>query len=347
MKKAIIVFVSVMSIIAFLIIGTCLYFNFKIVKHPFKEKNATINITINDGDTINGIIDRLDSQGKLNNGLLVKLYIKGKSFNSKGMEPGSINFKSDIDLQSFLDKLNGNKSFKDKDIVKITIPEGYNIEEIAAALEKAGLVTKKDFIASCQKYELPSFIKKDNDRRYTLEGYLFPDTYEFKKGVSSDKIIGTMLDRFNYVLDNIQETKGIILKDEDIDKDIIMASIVEKETKKSDERTIVASVFYNRLAKKMKLESCATDLYAMKIHKDRLSDKDTKFKSPYNTYVVEGLPVGPICCPGEASIEAALFPDKTDYLYFVYNAIKNDGSQVFSKTQQEHDAAVRKYLDKK
>lgn len=101
MKKAIIVFASIMSIIAFLIICTSLYFNYKIVKHPFNEKNANINITINDGDTINGIIDSLDREGKLNSGLLMKLYIKGKSISFKNITPGNISFKSDISLQAF------------------------------------------------------------------------------------------------------------------------------------------------------------------------------------------------------------------------------------------------------
>jgi UPF0755 protein len=190
---------------------------------------------------------------------------------------------------------------------------------------------------------LPDYIKADAKRKYSLEGFLFPDTYEFKKGMSGDDIITQMLLRFEYVINDIEAKQNTVINKENIDKITIMASIVEKEAKAKNERGMVASVFYNRLNKSMPLESCATVLYALDKVKVILSIKDTQTKSPYNTYLVKGLPVGPICCPGRAAIEAAVNPDKTDYYYFVANMVKNDGTMVFAKTLAEHNANVKKY----
>ncbi len=128
--------------------------------------------------------------------------------------------------------------------------------------------------------------------------------------MQGDKIIDKMLDRFNYVIKEIEKENNIKIKDEDMDKLIGMASVIEKEAEKDAERGKVASVFYNRIDKKMKMESCATVLYALGYHKDKLYYKDLKIKSPYNTYLNTGLPIGPICSPGKNSIKAALNPEK-------------------------------------
>ena len=150
--------------------------------------------------------------------------------------------------------------------------------------------------------------------------------------MQGDKIIDKMLDRFNYVIKEIEKENNIKIKDEDMDKLISMASVIEKEAEKDGERGKIASVFYNRIDKKMKMESCATVLYALGYHKDKLYYKDLKIKSPYNTYLNTGLPIGPICSPGKNSIKAALNPEKTDYLYFVS---KNNGTHFFTKNYND------------
>jgi len=228
--------------------------------------------------------------------------------------------------------LNLKEGIYDNRPIKVTIPEGYNIDEIGNKLEKQGIIKKEDFIKSIKEYKTPSFVKEDKNRKYSLEGYLFPDTYEFFKGMQGDKIIDKMLDRFNYVIKEIEKENNIKIKDEDMDKLISMASVIEKEAEKDAERGKVASVFYNRIDKKMKMESCATVLYALGYHKDKLYYKDLKIKSPYNTYLNTGLPIGPICSPGKNSIKAALNPEKTDYLYFVS---KNNGTHFFTKNYND------------
>lgn len=194
-------------------------------------------------------------------------------------------------------------------------------------MDNKGVISKEEFLKSCREYKLPEYIKSDTKRKYALEGYLFPDTYEFYKGTSGKAIIDEMTSRFISVVNDILSKNGKTISNKDLDKYIIMASIIEKEVQKQDERGKAASVFYNRLNIGMKLESCATVLYSLGVHKDKLTYNDLKVDSPYNTYIVSGLPLGPISCPGRACIEAAISPSKTNYLYFVSN---NDGTHFFT-----------------
>jgi UPF0755 protein len=246
------------------------------------------------------------------------------------VKPGVYSFYENIPLEKLIRYLN--KGIKDDETVKVVIPEGYDIEHIAAALDKKGIISKADFIKSCREYKLPDFIKSDSRRRYALEGYLFPDTYEFLKGTDGKEIIDVMLKTFSKAIDNIQKETGKNISSGDLDKIITMASILEKEVDKKDERGKAASVFYNRLSRDMKLQSCATVLYALGIHKNKLYYNDLKVNSPYNTYIVKGLPIGPISCPGVECIKAAIEPEKTNYLFFVS---KNDGTHFFTDNEKK------------
>jgi len=340
-KKVVISLLSMVVIFCVIGLGVQAFVQTKLVGHPFKENKTQLGITVVNGDSITSIIDKLSNNGKLNNGFLLNLYIKSQKINTKGIKPGTAIISTDITLDAFIKILKTDK--KDKSLVKVTFPEGFTIADIAAKLEKSELISKADFLSACKAYKVPDYIKSDPKRRYQLEGFLFPDTYEFKKGISGEEIITIMLDRFEYVINDIGEKQNKVINDEDIDKTINMAALVEKEAKAKDERAIVASVFYNRLKNGMKFESCATINYAMEKVITILSIKDTQFNSPYNTYINKGIPVGPICCPGRAAIEATLNPANTDYLFFVANIKKADGTMVFAKTLKEHNANVKKY----
>jgi len=205
----------------------------------------------------------------------------------------------------------------------------------------SGIFTKK---------VLPNFreAQENPQRENKLEGYLFPDTYFFDPKAGERAIIEKFLDNFDakFKPEFYERAKELNMT---VDEVIILASIIERETALPEERPIVSSVFHNRLKSSdpnlKKLESCATVQYVLyktqgKM-KEKLSDEDTKIDHPYNTYLYEGLPPGPICCPGLASIEAALYPDEeSEYLYFV---AKGDGSHEFSRTLAEHLEAVKKY----
>jgi UPF0755 protein len=221
----------------------------------------------------------------------------------------------------------------------VTIPEGFSIEQIGVLLDEKGLVDGKEFISLAKN---PKTAEDYGISGKGLEGYLYPDTYQFGRGISARSVINTMIRRFHQMVDplgNRLEETG--MKMEDV---VILASIVEKETGRGEERPIIASVFLNRLKKKMRLESDPTVIYGMENFSGNIKRKDLSRPSPYNTYVLRGLPAGPIANPGLASITAVLYPAQTDYLYFVS---KNDGTHYFSKTLAEHNKAVRIYQKRK
>jgi UPF0755 protein len=215
----------------------------------------------------------------------------------------------------------------------VTLPEGYTVEQIADVFDRNGLVDKNEFVSLAYN---PAVLERYNIAGPSLEGYLYPDTYHLPRGISSSAIIDTMVSRFRQLTDPLEkraETVGMTMENV-----IILASIVEKETGLAEERPIIASVFLNRLKQGMRLESDPTVIYGIKGFNGNLTRKDLREPTHYNTYVIRGLPIGPIANPGLEAIKAVLFPKETDYLYFVS---KNDGSHQFSKTLSEHNKAVR------
>ncbi|MCL6589815.1 MAG: endolytic transglycosylase MltG [Firmicutes bacterium] len=218
--------------------------------------------------------------------------------------------------------------------VRITIPEGLTIKEIANLLTQKGYVDPKKFLAVAGD----SNLIRDNlgeelarDIAGLPEGYLFPDTYNFMLPVTEDHIIAAMLRRFRTVF---QENFGNIPANKRREL-VIMASLVEMEARKDEERPVIAGLFYNRLRIGMRLDSCATVQYVLGTHK-HLYYKDLQVESPYNTYLHQGLPPGPIANPGLASLLAAANPEPVRFLYFV---AKPDGSHIFSRTLTEHNRA--------
>ena len=226
---------------------------------------------------------------------------------------------------------------------EITFVEGDHQYKYAGQLQKKGLTTVKEFLKLSKN---PKFIKsllpKDPSslNRSSLEGYLFPDTYSFSKNDGARKIIKTMVGRFFEKVGKLNFSKTSVSPHQVV----ILASIVEKETGAGFERPLISSVFHNRLKKKMKLQTDPTIIYGImdKTGKEvnNIRKKDILNPTSYNTYVIKGLPPGPISNPGIESIKAVLNPKKTEYLYFVS---KNDGTHVFSKTYKEHLRAVEKY----
>ena len=219
---------------------------------------------------------------------------------------------------------------------RVVVPEGYNIYDVAAVVEQAGLGSAADFIAVAKG---DTFLVRDLDpNAKTLEGYLFPDSYEFTRIDSAHDIAAAMVRRFR------QETQKIgLLGNPDVHRVVTMASIVEKETAAPEERPMVASVYYNRLAKNMLLAADPTVIYAALLagrYRGTIYQSDLQFNSPYNTYRYAGLPPGPIANPGVASLRAALHPAHSDFLYFVSD---NNGHHRFARSPQEHARNVASY----
>ena len=219
---------------------------------------------------------------------------------------------------------------------KLTVPEGYNIAQIAALVENAKFGSKVDFIKTAKDTVLAG---KNGIQAATFEGYLFPDTYFFPREVAMEQIISTMVARFWSVFTD--EWKG---RANDlgftVHQIVTLASIIEKETGAAFERPIISSVFHNRLKKKMRLESDPTVIYGIKDFDGNLTRNHLGTHTPYNTYKIKGLPAGPIANPGRDSLEAALYPENSVFIYFVS---KKDNTHYFSTNLKEHNQAVRKY----
>jgi len=221
----------------------------------------------------------------------------------------------------------------------VTIPEGFTRDQIADALAAKGLADKRRFLELTQDKAL---LRQYGISGPSFEGYLFPDTYHFSRGTPALAILDTMVKRFKQVVTPLMEvSQRTGMKFEEV---VILASIVEKETGRPEERPLIASVFLNRLRLGMRLESDPTVIYGIENFDGDLKKKDLADKTPYNTYVIHGLTPGPIANPGLESIKAVMDPARTDYLYFVS---KNDGSHHFSKTLAEHNRAVEIYQKRK
>ncbi|HTP50134.1 MAG TPA: endolytic transglycosylase MltG [Anaeromyxobacteraceae bacterium] len=224
---------------------------------------------------------------------------------------------------------------------RFTVPEGVRSDEIAAIVEKAGLTHADELLALVRDPELAKELGVPSP---TLEGYLFPDTYAFPRSVKARAILGAMVDRFRDAWRRAEARRkpGVALE---APQAVVLASIIEKETGRGDERARISCVFHNRLRLGMKLQTDPTVMYATMLRQggrwsNNISKKDLLTPHPYNTYLNAGLPPGPIANPGEPSLEAALSPADCRDLYFVS---RNDGSHVFCPDLRCHSAAVQKW----
>jgi UPF0755 protein len=220
----------------------------------------------------------------------------------------------------------------------LTIPEGYNIFDIAQAVEAAGLGDRAAFLAEERKHTelIAEWTAGASNPPASLEGYLFPDTYHFARHTPAVHILAAMVRRFR----DAAQQLGL---QGDVPRTVILASLVEKEVSQDAERPLVAGVFFNRLAKSIPLATDPTVIYAALLDnrwRGTIHASDLQSPSPYNTYRHAGLPPGPICNPGMAAFRAVLSPAKTDYLYFVSDAA---GHSRFSATLKEHNQNVQAY----
>ena len=222
---------------------------------------------------------------------------------------------------------------------RITVPEGWTMEQIAEVFARDGWVDPTTFLQLCRDRQ---FIEEVGVKADTLEGYLFPETYTLVRDEVDEKsLIVSMVKQFDRVWDSLEKPAGGSLDRHQL---VTLASIVEKETGSAGERAQIAGVFYNRLDKGMRLQSDPTTIYGLENFDGNLTRKDLQKETPYNTYVITGLPPGPICNPGRAALQAVLQPAEVPYFYFVS---KNDGSHFFSTSLKEHNRAVYKYQKKK
>ena len=316
----------IITILIVLLIGITLHF-----LHS-SPKGEAVTISVEKGASARSIAAQLDDEGIVRSKSLFLLYVKMNGGGS-GIQAGKHEFQKGMKYSECLKELTSSADFDDS--VTITVPEGYEAHQIADLLEKKGICDSTAFMDAAKNHTFDyPFLTDLPDREMPLEGYLFPDTYEFCPNTDPDVCIRTMLGQFEKKLYTKENQKRAEDMGYTFDEIVTMASIVEREAAGDIDRAKVASVFYNRMDSDYNyLESCATVQYILGERKTVLTYEDTKINSPYNTYINRGLPIGPIASPGELAFEAALYPADTEYKYFV---VGKNGEHVFSKTYEEH-----------
>ena len=308
------------GIIAILIILFGLYKS--VIDKPIKSKEDII-ITVKEGESFYGILNKLKDENEIKGIPFIKLHVK-ISKKDIDVRPGEYIIKNNSTLDELIKDLTNGTNI---DLINFTVPEGFSIDEIAEKLELEGICSEEEFVNALKTYELPSYVVNREGKRYALEGYLFPDTYLIKKDESPSNIIKIMIKRFELALKEAEKETGISIKDQEVEDIIIKASMIEKEAVLDNERSVIASVINNRININMMLQIDATVIYALGEHVDRVLLEHLEIDSPYNTYQNYGIPIGPISNPGIASIKAVLKPEETDYLFYV---LQNDKSHYFT-----------------
>ena len=320
---------------ALIIIGLPAYFCADIyffANHPADmAKPQKVIFKIDSGQRFNKIVDNLFQQKLISSMMKFKLIARIQKSDRKLIA-------GEYELSTSMPPLTILKQLTDGSVRlhRLSVPEGFNIHQIAEKVEAAGFCDRQSFISAATDAE---FVHRMNISASTFEGFLFPDTYYFSNDVSSQQIISAMVARFHKAF--LSEWKDRAKEmGFSVNETITLASIIEKETGVASERPIISSVFHNRLKRKMRLATDPTVIYGIKNFNGNITKKDLQTHTPYNTYMIEGLPPGPIANPGSESIKAALYPADTKYLYFV---AKHDKTHYFSSTLEEHNRAVRKY----
>jgi len=296
---------------------------------PFGPHTETF-VDINPGMSTSQIAAQLKQQGIIRSkDVFLALYVaRGRT-----LKAGEYRFDHPAKMTEVWDRLRRGDVYT----IAVTIPEGSNVFDIGERLQAAGLGTQADFVKAAQQDR--SLIADLDPTAPSVEGYLFPDTYHFTRHMTAQEMMAAMVRRFR------QEAQSMGMTN-DYHQTVTLASLVEKETPRDQERPLVASVFDNRLEKNMPLMTDPSVIYAALLegrYRGTIYQSDLQADSAYNTYRHVGLPPGPICNPGVKSLEAAMHPAQTDYLYFVAASADPSGQSRFSSTIEEHAKDVEAY----
>ncbi len=346
--------VSLTVVAVFAVVGVLAYSALQYPQREMSGPRLEAKIIVERGTSLHEIARRLAAQGLIEHPSWFRFYANERGAAQK-VKAGQYSFHSQMTPSQILNALLEGVPVEE---VAVTIPEGKNLVQVAQLVEDAGICAHQEIEKAARDALLAQKLSVPGK---TLEGYLFPDTYRFPRGTPAVKLVSAMVKRAHDVFAELKaehakqvETRKRVDKMDDRML-VLMASLVEKETGAGEERPRIAGVFYNRLRLPSFVphllqtdptivygctvpveKSAACAQFEGRIRRMHLEDKD----NPYNTYTHVGLPPGPISNPGRASLLAAIAPDETPYLYFVS---KNDGTHYFSKTVQEHEAAVSKY----
>jgi UPF0755 protein len=314
---------------AFFVLFCVLFVNYS--TNPIDNKNMTILVDIPTGSSFLKVTEILNQAGLIKSRVFFySLAIKKNAIRS--IRAGEYEFNTSLTPSAMIDKLLRGEIKN----YKVVIPEDLSLREIAARLDEFKLIDKKVF------FELASdedFLESLNIKADSIEGYLFPETYFFDRSMSTRQIMKIMVSEFwKKVTPEMIKRAGELKLD--IHKLVTFASLIGKESGDDAEKPMISAVFHNRIKKKMRLQSDPTTVYDLENYNGKVLRSHLRRNSPYNTYLIKGLPPGPIANPGVASIKAVLYPASVNYLYFVS---KKDGTHYFSSSLDVHNQAINRY----
>jgi UPF0755 protein len=300
-----------------------------------------VEITIPEGASMSYVSNMLFDKGVIRSRLWFRYKAKESQIDQK-VKPGTYLIQSNSSFEDIFELLE--KGVADEYIV-LTIPEGFTLYQTAQKAEELGFGTKEEFIEATEKYFNDNCDFDTTDLFFKLEGYLYPDTYYFTKNQTVDDIVNQLARTMDNVFteEYTKKARELGFSKHEV---LTIASLIEREAKHNDERATIGGVIYNRLKKDMLLQIDATVIYGMgkgKEHKTVYQSELDK-PGPFNTYTEKGLPPGPIASPGKESIEAALYPEEHNYLYYVLRPEENE--HVFNETYNEHLKDRAKYLNR-
>ncbi len=323
-------FLIISLLLCWILLGVAAGLGYQLLFAPLQPP-ARVTLTIAPGSSLIQVAHQLTENGVIRHSYSLRL-LSHWLRPGEQIKAGTYTFTDSAKPARVLDRLISG----DMDKVSLTIPEGFTLEQIVCRIAAAG------YGNADKLYELAhdtSFIQSLQLNSSSLEGYLFPETYLFAPGIKEAALLKMMVLQFRKHLDNLlladAQKLGLNLH-----QLVTLASIIEKETAQPAEMPLIASVFHNRLKRGIPLQTDPTVIYGIKNFDGNLTRKHLQTPGPYNTYLNHGLPPGPIASPGLSALQAAAHPADSAYLYFV---ARGDGNHQFSKTLQEHNAAVRKY----
>jgi len=301
------------------------------LERPGPPVVAPIRIDVAAGEPFRVTARKLEDAGLVPNALVLTLWARLRGIDRQ-IQHGAYQFTEALPPIALVEKMKSGEAM----VIRVTLPEGGTAHDLAIALEHGSLGESARFLSLAHS---PEFAHTLGIPAAGLEGYLFPDTYFFSPLDNPEKILGAFVARFQKVFTPEMAAEAN-LAGFTVHEIVTLASVIEKETAREDERPLVAAVFRNRLRLHMPLQADPTVIYGIENFNGNLTRKDLETPTPYNTYTEGGLPPGPIANPGRQSLLAALRPADTSYLYFVS---REDGSHEFSSTLADHNRAVNRY----
>jgi len=325
LKKA-----GILLLLAVLIAGA--YFKIDYLAEPISPEEPELFV-IESGSSVRAIARQLEQEGWIKSARLFEIYVIINDYQGS-LQAGTYQFQDGEDLFAIANRLVTGQiaSFR------ITIPEGFTVDEIIERLAGFEHLSETDLIQILEDDRLiRDYFPENQEVEWPQEGFLFPDTYNFSYEMEPAAIFNTMINRFeNRWLERFENAEDTYT----INEYVTMASLVEKEAQLIEEKSLIAGVIYNRLARNMRLQLDATVQYVLESRVSRVLYGHLEIDSPYNTYLINGLPPGPIASPGDDALAAVLEPEESDYLFYF---ARPDGSHVFTETYEEHLERLREF----